>query len=207
MFWDNFYKLCINKGTKPNPVAKELGISSATLTKWKNGTLPNLSITIDIAEYFHVTIDELINGPSTKCVRCGYQNNASFASFCKKCGEILHNNFCSNTECDADGKNETPGMTILPDDCEYCPYCGSESTYKKEGVFEKIHPDTYRGTIYRSENLSLSEKELDMITLFNRLSLSDKIKAQNYMVELYEKSVAADEQPILKRTGTTNLGK
>lgn len=206
MFWENFYKLCINKGTKPNPVAKELGISSASLTKWKSGTLPNLSTAIDIAEYFHVTVDELINGPSTKCVKCGYQNNASFASFCKKCGEILHNNFCTNPECDADGKTETLGATILPDDCEYCPYCGSESTYKRNGVFKKIFPDTYRGNIYHSENISLSEKERDLLTLFNTLSLKDKVKAQNYMVELSEMSAVAADKP-LKKTGTENMGK
>lgn len=206
MFWDNFYKLCLNKGSKPNPVAKELGISSATLTKWKDGTLPNLSTVIDIAEYFHITIDELVNGPSSKCSRCGYQNNASFATYCKKCGEILHNNFCTNESCDADGKNKSSGSTILPDDCEYCPYCGSESSYKREGVFDKIYPDTYRNIVYRSENIPISEKERDMFTLFNKLSLENKIKAQHYMIELSEmESVAADKP--LKKTGTDNLGK
>lgn len=206
MFWDNFYKLCINKGSKPNPVAKELGISSATLTKWKDGTLPNLSTAIDIAEYFNVTMDELINGPSSKCSRCGYPNNASFATYCKKCGEILHNNFCTNASCDKDGKNETSGSTILPDDCEYCPYCGSESSYKREGVFDKIYPDTYRNIAYRSENIPISEKERDMLTLFKKLSLNNKIKAQHYMIELSEmESVAADES--LKGTGTTGMGK
>lgn len=203
MFWDNFYKLCINKGTKPNPVAKDLGISSATITKWKDGTLPNLSTAIDVAEYFQVTVDELINGPSSKCVRCGYQNNASYASYCKKCGELLHNNFCTNSECDMDGKSQSPGATILPDDCEYCPYCGSETTYKQEGVFEKIYPDTYRRAVYRDEIVSLSEKERDMLTIFSKLTLENKIKAQNYMVELSEgESVAADTS--LGKTGTTN---
>ena len=36
MFWERFYNLCLQKNTKPNPVAKEIGISSGIVTKWKN---------------------------------------------------------------------------------------------------------------------------------------------------------------------------
>ena len=60
MFWDNFYNLCVKKGIKPNPVAKELGISSASLTKWKNGTTPNSDALQKIAEYFDVSVDYLL---------------------------------------------------------------------------------------------------------------------------------------------------
>lgn len=40
MFWDRFYSLCLEAGTKPNPVCAELGLSSATATHWKNGKQP-----------------------------------------------------------------------------------------------------------------------------------------------------------------------
>lgn len=61
MFWDRFYELCCNKNTKPNPVAKELGISSAVLTKWKNGiSYPNGEFLIKIAKYFNCSIDYLV---------------------------------------------------------------------------------------------------------------------------------------------------
>jgi len=61
MFWDRFYELCISTGTKPNPVAKDLGLSSGVLTKWKSGTsFPNGSILIDIAKYFNCSIDYLV---------------------------------------------------------------------------------------------------------------------------------------------------
>lgn len=61
MFWDRFYELCISSGKKPNPVAQDLGISSAVLTKWKHGTsFPNGTILIDIAKYFHCSIDYLV---------------------------------------------------------------------------------------------------------------------------------------------------
>ena len=87
MFWDNFYALCLAHETKPNPVAKKLGFSSATVTKWKSGTSPNLNAAANIAEYFHVTIDELLYGLSSKCYRCGYDLNPSYAKKNKKCGE------------------------------------------------------------------------------------------------------------------------
>ncbi len=61
MFWNRFYELCCYKNTKPNPVSQELGISSAVLTKWKNGiSYPNGKILIKIAKYFDCSTDYLV---------------------------------------------------------------------------------------------------------------------------------------------------
>ncbi|MGM9936452.1 MAG: helix-turn-helix domain-containing protein, partial [Candidatus Ornithomonoglobus sp.] len=60
MFWDCFYRLCEKSGTKPNPLAKELGISSGSITKWKNGGIPNGETLIKIADYFNCSIDYLL---------------------------------------------------------------------------------------------------------------------------------------------------
>ena len=61
LFWERFYALCILKGTKPNPVAKEIGVSSGIVTKWKtDGTLPNGETLIKIAEYFDCSVDYLV---------------------------------------------------------------------------------------------------------------------------------------------------
>lgn len=60
MFWQKFEKLCAVKGSKPNPVAAEIGIGSATLTKWKNGTIPNGETLIKVAKYFNVSVDYLL---------------------------------------------------------------------------------------------------------------------------------------------------
>lgn len=60
MFWDRFYSLCLENNTRPNPVAKALGFSSAACTKWKNGTNPSLDVVEKIAKYFNVTSDYLI---------------------------------------------------------------------------------------------------------------------------------------------------
>ena len=61
LFWERFYNLCISKGTKPNPLAKEIGISSGIITKWKTiGTLPNGETLIKIADYLDCSIDYLL---------------------------------------------------------------------------------------------------------------------------------------------------
>ena len=63
-FWDIFYKLCTENNTKPNPVAKELGIASGTITQWKNGSVPSSASLSKIADYFGVTTDYLLgNSP------------------------------------------------------------------------------------------------------------------------------------------------
>ncbi len=60
MFWEIFYNLCIERGTKPNPVCVELGFSNATATKWKNGSTPSTESLNKIAEYFNVSVPYLL---------------------------------------------------------------------------------------------------------------------------------------------------
>ena len=60
MFWEIFSKLCSQRGKSPNAVAKELKISSGSVTNWKNGTIPNNSALLKLANYFNVTVDYLL---------------------------------------------------------------------------------------------------------------------------------------------------
>lgn len=60
MFWDRFYNLCLKKGIKPNPLGKEIGISSGIITKWKSGAIPNGENLIKIADYFDCSTDYLL---------------------------------------------------------------------------------------------------------------------------------------------------
>ena len=60
MFWERFYNLCIENGTKPYKLGVELGISAGTFNKWKNGTMPNSAVLMRIAEYFDVSTDYLL---------------------------------------------------------------------------------------------------------------------------------------------------
>lgn len=57
MFWKNFIDLCNKKNVKPNPVAHELGISSGSITAWKNGRVPTSTTLQKLATYFGVTAE------------------------------------------------------------------------------------------------------------------------------------------------------
>lgn len=67
MFWQRFYDLCVCRGTKPNPVAKEIGISSGILTKWKTqNVLPNGETLKKIADYLNCSVDYLLGRSDDK---------------------------------------------------------------------------------------------------------------------------------------------
>lgn len=64
MFWDNFVTLCNQKGKSPNGACAELGFSANTATKWKQGSVPRDTTLRKIADYFGVTVDELLAEPA-----------------------------------------------------------------------------------------------------------------------------------------------
>lgn len=70
MFWERFYNLCLEHGTKPNPVAEQVGISSGLITKWKHGATPNTEALVKIADFFDVSVDYLL-GKSTEPDKTG----------------------------------------------------------------------------------------------------------------------------------------
>lgn len=60
MFWERFYNLCLRNGKRPNPVGKEIGLSSGIISKWKNGGIPNGETLMKLARYFGVSTDYLL---------------------------------------------------------------------------------------------------------------------------------------------------
>ena len=64
MFYENFIKLCAQKGESPNAVAAKLGLSTGTVTWWKKGRQPREPLLYKIAEYFDVPVDYLLGQPS-----------------------------------------------------------------------------------------------------------------------------------------------
>ena len=65
-FWERFYELCLEHKTKPNPVAAQLGISTATVTRWKKGSYPTAKYLERLSEYFDVSTDYLLGKTDTK---------------------------------------------------------------------------------------------------------------------------------------------
>ena len=69
MFWNNFVKLCTQRGTTPTAVVHILGVAGGSVTKWKNGAVPRDVTLQRIADYFGVTVDYLLgkeNAPNIK---------------------------------------------------------------------------------------------------------------------------------------------
>ena len=61
MFWDVFEVLCVRLGKSPNAVAAELGLSNATTTAWKKGSMPRIQTLQKVAKYFNVSPEYLIS--------------------------------------------------------------------------------------------------------------------------------------------------
>lgn len=62
MFYDNFMKLCEEKGYSPSRVLTELGISRGSLGRWKDGGMPRNEYKKKIADYLGVSVQELVSG-------------------------------------------------------------------------------------------------------------------------------------------------
>lgn len=60
MFWRKFLEICTERGESPNGVAKKIGISSCSVTSWKNGGTPRDSTLLKLATYFGVSVDYLL---------------------------------------------------------------------------------------------------------------------------------------------------
>ena len=63
-FWETYVKLCSSVEKKPTQVGREVGVSSASVTQWKNGSVPSGEKLVQIADYFNVTTDYLLGRTS-----------------------------------------------------------------------------------------------------------------------------------------------
>lgn len=77
MFWNCFYELCQKNEIKPLNVAKALKIGAGSITKWKNGTIPNGETLGKIADYFNVSIDYLLGRTDVPEVNYGNTQNVT----------------------------------------------------------------------------------------------------------------------------------
>lgn len=60
MFFPNYLTLCTRKGIAPTVVAHQCGFTSASYTGWSRGAIPRLSSLQKIADYFGVTVEQLL---------------------------------------------------------------------------------------------------------------------------------------------------
>ncbi len=65
MFFGIFSALCKQRGVKRSRVAREIGLSNSTVTKWKNkGSTPDSSTLTKLAAYFGVSVSFLLGDTS-----------------------------------------------------------------------------------------------------------------------------------------------
>lgn len=57
MFWEKYVELCASAGKTPNAVAKEIEISSGTVSFWKKGKQPQALTLAKVANYFNVPVE------------------------------------------------------------------------------------------------------------------------------------------------------
>ena len=84
-FWDRYYEICKRNWVTPNFVAKQLGISSGTVTFWKKGKIPYKSTIEKIANYFNVPIAYFYSDKGID-----YQSNVSDSNSVNN-GKIVRN--------------------------------------------------------------------------------------------------------------------
>lgn len=60
MFWDNFVRQCEKIEKSPSAVSEELDFNRSAVTAWKNGALPRVASRKKIADYFGITVEELM---------------------------------------------------------------------------------------------------------------------------------------------------
>ena len=63
-FWENYSKLCSERGESPNSIAAQLGYSSGSVTAWKQGRVPKYQTLEVIAKHFGVSVEYLLKEPT-----------------------------------------------------------------------------------------------------------------------------------------------
>lgn len=67
MFFDNFQKICIDNGVSPSKVVTDIGMNKSAVTYWKTkGSTPNGDVLQKIADYFGISVENLLAGKSKK---------------------------------------------------------------------------------------------------------------------------------------------
>lgn len=59
-FFEQYSRLCKERGMSANGAAKEIGLPSSSVTYWKRGSLPQKKTLERVAEYFGVSTDYLL---------------------------------------------------------------------------------------------------------------------------------------------------
>lgn len=62
MFFDQLEYLCKKNNITVSGLAKQLGMSTGTIAKWKEGSIPNGETILKFSQYFNTSTDYLLTG-------------------------------------------------------------------------------------------------------------------------------------------------
>ena len=105
MFYQRLHRICKEKGTTVTKMVKEIGLSSANLSNWKNGRLPKTEIAFKIANYLDVSIYDLMGEPNVpKLIHRGKEIDEAIDEIVNKIA------FRSENVEETEQKNPLPGV-------------------------------------------------------------------------------------------------
>lgn len=78
MFWTKLNKLCLQQNTTPTGLCKKIGIAAGSVTQWKSGSVPRQTTLLKIAQYFNVSVDDLLQDNDTEALTQNMSNVDSF---------------------------------------------------------------------------------------------------------------------------------
>lgn len=90
MFYDEFIRLCNEKGETPSAVTRSIGVDKSAATRWSKGAVPRGTTMLKLAEHFGVTVAELM-GYSDQEVRQPVDKVASSTDGLEAALEALRN--------------------------------------------------------------------------------------------------------------------
>ena len=81
MFYNNFVDLCNKKGLSPSAAAEEMGYQRSVVTRWSKGTTPRQATLQKVANYFGITVAELLGEEKEKTATGGDDLSAEELNF------------------------------------------------------------------------------------------------------------------------------
>lgn len=66
MFKENFIRICNAKGESPSYVCKQVGLSNAAYSQWKDDSIPRKATLQKLSDYLGVSVSDLIGNTDTK---------------------------------------------------------------------------------------------------------------------------------------------
>lgn len=150
-------------------LAKQLGVSDKTISKWETGKgYPDISLLESIAKVFEISVTELISGNAVSNVNVSANMLRSLFYVCPICGNVLHTMGEAVIHCH--------GILLTP--------CQAEDTDEEHMVFIERVEDEYYVRIehdmtkqhYISFIAALSSDKIQMVKLYPEGNAEARVK-------------------------------